>query len=55
MVLFGPNSKPYIEINGLDKNKVYEVATVAVNDEGESVRSDVKTVKPGKGGITRKC
>ena len=54
MVLFGPNSKPYIEIDGLDKNKDYEVATVAVNDDGRSVRSDVTTVKPGKGGTMRK-
>ena len=53
-MLFGPNSKPFIEIHGLDKDKVYEMVTVAKNDAGASDRSDVKTVKPGDGRPARK-
>ena len=56
-MLFGPNgeprSKPYVEIYDLDKNKEYEMATIAVNGEGPSVQSDIEIVKPGEG-VARK-
>ena len=45
--LYGPDSKPYVEILGLNKSKQYEIATFAVNEKGESEWSDVQTVVPG--------
>ncbi|XP_028417506.1 fibronectin type III domain-containing protein-like [Dendronephthya gigantea] len=46
--LYGPNSKPYVEIFGLDNDKEYEISTFAVNEKGPSETSDIETVKPGQ-------
>ncbi len=47
LVLFGPDSKTFVEIYDLDETKEYEMATIAVNEKGESGRSNIKTVTPG--------
>ena len=55
VALYGPNSKQYVEIYGLDDEKKYEIATKAFNKQGQSEMSDIETVKPGQEeNITRK-